>query len=268
MYSLIMNVSCHGGCPLARVVLAVLFFVLGIKEHGMFHPFHNGSQYSKKNKKQNNILLNFFTFSEIPPLTSKAGFVTNTWTLIYSSLHPPTLAKQHTKFSNLLSCSPTLWASSEASRVVVTHMSFSNLSSSSNFLTQSSVSSWVLVANWTAPSRGQPTVAAVCCPSLLQCTRHSSSSRHIKSASVSGSPHIPMVVNKHLPYGPPSPHRGQWPNWDGSHGCLFPKTHIFSLVAGSQIVGLQSSPNTQRIIRDVCEEKERGRPLQINRWHV
>lgn len=49
-------------------------------------------------------------------------------------LCPPGFAKRHVKGSNILSCTPALSASSQASRVVDTCTSFSNLSSPSNFL--------------------------------------------------------------------------------------------------------------------------------------
>ena len=137
------------------------------------------------------------------PLVSQSGFVTSTWSLIHSNLHPSSSAKWYTKVSNLLSCSPTLSGSPEASRVADNCMSFSYLSFSSNSLTQAPASSWALMSNWTAHSRVQPIARPLHFP-LLQCAMCSYSSEKWQLAFL-GHPHTHGAVHKHLTYGPPFP---------------------------------------------------------------
>lgn len=119
-------------------------------------------------------------------IASPSGFGTKTWILILGSLFPLSFAKWQVKFSDILSCYPTVSGSPEASRVVDTTHPFSYLRSSSNFLTQMSASNWASVASQTAYSRGQPTSVAICFPSLPWCTMPSSSNKCTKIAGMSG----------------------------------------------------------------------------------
>lgn len=135
---------------------------------------------------------------------------------------------------------PKLSATPETSRVVD---SYSNFSSSSNFPAQvkSLVGYW-----WSAKL---PTIEA----SLLwqpfvslkffMCTF---SNKLIKAAMFWGCSHTHGVVHMHLTYGPPLLTWRSWPTQAFSPRWFFLKAHLFHLLAGSPVVGLQTgSLNTE-----------------------
>ena len=167
-------------------------------------------------------------------LASQSGFVERVWNLILGSLHSPSFAKCHAKFSNLLSCSPTSSVSLKASRIVDNHKSFSNLRSSSNFLARASASSWPSVSSQTAHSRGQP--PAQPCVSLLG---------HGGLRTVQASSIRPTGIFGVSPCSCSSPQASDiWATpsrieVDGQLGipntCVFPKAHFSSLLAGTYI---------------------------------
>lgn len=142
-----MNASVH--------VVLFLFFVLRVSWHGMFCYFTVNHL--------NIILFAILTYPGIPPLS----IVTSVQNLICGTLYPLSSKNWHAKVLNLLSCSPTLYTSPEASRVVDHHMPFSNFSSTSNFIIIVLASHWASVTRWTVYIKGQPTASAICLPYLL-----------------------------------------------------------------------------------------------------
>ena len=151
-------------------------------------------------------------------------------TLICNSLCPPSFSKRACYCLQLI-----ILLCPKASRAVNNHTSFSTLSSSSSCLTWASASSWASVARWSANSRDQPTVAAICFPSLLQCTVCGSSNT-LNQPAFLGYPCSHATVHRHLTMHHPCPQRGQWPTQDFPYGCLFPKTHFFHLWLACQLL--------------------------------
>ena len=203
-----MKISLTGGCLAGWGVVAVflLSFILGVRWHGAFHPLHCQSPQLPPLHSPHS--------PRIPPLSVPIRLCYKCLNLNpWQQLCPPSFAKWHIKFSNLICCSSTLSTSPEASRVVDICMSFSNLSSYSNFLTQISASSQASVFRQTAHRRGQTTAAAtIHFPSVLQCAMCSSSNKHIKPAGVFRVPYTHVAVCKHLTFRPPLPTQRQMGN--------------------------------------------------------
>lgn len=69
--------------------------------------------------------------------------------------------------------------------------------------------------------------------------------------------------------GHPFPHRGWQPTQDSLHGCLFPKSHFFSLLAGLPILGSQTLGTLEvrseigPILGGLGETKGRGGPSRL-----
>lgn len=79
------------------------------------------------------------------------------------------------------------------------------LSSSFNVSTFISASSWASMPAWTAPSRGQPPVAATSFPSLSQSTLHSSLNSAWQQPAFSGRPRTHALPHRHPTHRPRLP---------------------------------------------------------------